>query len=129
MGAKSRRKGAQGEREVCAVDAEFGFVSKRTAPMQAGHGSKDWDDTMSKEYPLSLLKREVKRYKKTPVNRFVSEYVVPEVPGFIPCLVWRDDQMPWMATMNYWELVKILATLRDTKKSLDHLIVKAGEAA
>lgn len=120
MGAKSRRKGAQGEREVCAIDAEFEFRSERTAPMQAGHDG--WDDAMSKEYPLSLLKREVKRYRRTPVNKFVREYIVPEVPGYVPTLVWRDDHMPWMATLSYHSLISILAMLRDRTRALNELV-------
>ena len=123
MAAKSRRKGAQGERDVCRIDAMHGFESKRTAPMQAGHGSADWDDAMSKEWPLSLLKREVKRYRRVPVNRFCRQYVEPEAPGFVPVLVHRDDDASWMATMQYHDLIKILAMLRDTRNDLDSLKV------
>lgn len=126
MGAKSRRKGAQAERDICNIDAMYGFTSERTAPLQAGYGSKDWDDAMCKQYPMSLLKREVKRYKRTPVNRFCREYLEQEVPGFVPCLVHRDDNASWMATLQYHDLVKLMAALRDTKAKLDEYQFKGG---
>lgn len=121
MGKKSRSKGCRGEREVCALDAEHGFRSKRTAPMQAGDGDSEYGDVTCREWPLSLLFREVKAYQRTPVNRFVNEYVVPERAGYVPTLVYKDNNKPWIACLTYTDLLKILCDLRDTKKELGDL--------
>jgi Holliday junction resolvase len=124
MGAMQRRKGANGERSICLLDAEAGFVSKRTAPMQASDGDDEYGDVTCRCWPLSLLFREVKSYKRTPVNRFVDEYVIPERAGHIPTMVYKDNGKPWIACLQYTDLLKILADLRDTKRSLDDLKMK-----
>jgi Holliday junction resolvase len=121
MGAMQRAKGAAGERRICTLDAEFGFESKRSAPMQAGDSDNEYADVTCRQWPLSLLFREVKFFKQTPVNRFVREYVNPERPGFIPTLVYKDNGQPEIACLKYTDLLKILAQLRDTTKSLDDL--------
>lgn len=87
MGAKSRRKGASGEREVVAIAREEGFASAvRTAPMQAGH-SLAYEDVAE----VGRLAIEAKRYKRTPVNRFARVTLAKERPGFISVLAYRDD--------------------------------------
>jgi Holliday junction resolvase len=121
MGRMQRDKGARGERSICAVDAEHGFESVRSAPMQCGHGDDDFADVWSKQWPMSLLFREVKNYKRTPVNAFTAEYVVPDRAGYLPVLVWKDERMPWIANLKYVDLVKILGLLRDTKAELGEL--------
>ncbi len=97
MGAKSRRKGAGGEREFAALAAERGFPdAKRTAPMQAGGYADEFGDVSG----VPLLYLECKRYRRTPVNRFSREVLPVERPGLVSVLAWRDDDQPWRVTLN-----------------------------
>lgn len=103
MGAHSRQKGARGEREVVGLAKLYGFSdSVREAPMQAGHG-----DRFSDVASVGRLKLEVKRYRKTPVNKFARE-CLKEVPGFIPALAYRDDgSTQWYAVVTLEDLFKL----------------------
>jgi Holliday junction resolvase len=95
-GARSRRKGAGGEREFAALAEERGFPdSKRTAPMQAGGYADEFGDVSG----IPLLYVECKRYRRTPVNRFSREVLV-ERPGLVSVLAWRDDGEPWRVTLD-----------------------------
>jgi hypothetical protein len=112
MGAKSRRKGAGGEREYAGVAVECGFKdAHRTAPMQAGHPS-EYGDVGG----IPLNRTECKRYRRVPVNRFAREVLSRETPGFIDVLAWRDDGDEWNVTVrarNWLVLVRELVTLRE----------------
>lgn len=121
MGRFSRDKGARGERAVCAIDTEYGFETKRTASMQAGDSDNEYADVTCREWPLSILFREVKVYARTPVNRFVDEYVIPERAGYVPTLVYRDNGKPFIACLRYTDLVKLMAELRNARKELNAL--------
>lgn len=97
MGAKSRRKGAGGEREFAALANEHGFPhAKRTAPMQAGGYADEFGDVSG----LDLLYVECKRYRRTPVSRFAREVLSVPRPGFVSVLAWRDDGEPWRVTLD-----------------------------
>lgn len=98
MGAKSRRKGANGERELAKVARECGWEgAKREAPMQAGHGD-DYPDIGD----VKGLYIESKRYKKVPVTRFAEELLDKPArkDGLVPVLAHRDDHKPWRVTMD-----------------------------
>jgi hypothetical protein len=97
MGAKSRRKGAGGEREFAALAEERGFPdAKRTAPMQAGGYADEFGDVSG----IPLLYVECKRYRRTPINRFSREVLGVERPGLVSVLAWRDDGEPWRVTLD-----------------------------
>ena len=115
MGAKSRRKGASGEREVAAVATALGIRARRTAPMQAGYGSSD-DADVSIELVGLPLYLECKRYKRTPVARFARKLFAEERPGFVPVLAYRDDQQDaWHAVVPLAELLKLCRELSDRR--------------
>lgn len=97
MGAKSRRKGAQGERELVALARGLGFDgAKRTAPMQAGGYGIDFADVGG----VPGLAIESKRYKRVPVNRLAPDALKPRADGLIPVLAYRDDGQPWRAVVD-----------------------------
>lgn len=131
MGARSRRKGAGGEREFAALANERGFPdAKRTAPMQAGGYSDEYGDVGG--IPLSYV--ECKRYKRTPVNRFSREVLNVPRPGFVSVLAWRDDGEPWRVTLNatdYLTVLRELITLRNEVAGLRGRLERAqrGEDA
>jgi hypothetical protein len=105
MGAKSRRKGAQGERDVANIAQEMGFGdAERAAPMQAGANRQDEPDVRT----VGRLWIESKRYRRTPVNKFAREVLGEERPGFVSVLVYRDDRQPEpYAVLTLRELLKL----------------------
>jgi hypothetical protein len=114
MGAKSRRKGAGGEREFAALANERGFSdAKRTAPMQAGGYADEFGDVSG----VPLLYLECKRYKRTPVNRFSRE-VLRERPGLVSVLAWRDDGEPWRVTLDAADFLTLHRELLDLRAAV-----------
>jgi hypothetical protein len=104
MGAKSRRKGKVGEREVANLAKGYGFgEAKRGAPMQAAGG-----ETLADVCEVGRLWIEAKRYKRTPVNGFARKHLARERPGFISVLSYRDDHQPEpYAVLKLSELLKM----------------------
>lgn len=108
MGALSRRKGKNGELELVALARELGFRdAKRTAPMQAAGYADEFGDVSG----IPIVYAEVKRYRRTPVNKFVRE--MPERPGLVPVLFWRDDEGAWRADLDAVELLKLIKQVND----------------
>lgn len=122
MGAMQRRKGAQSERDVCKYDDAYGFRSVRTAPMQAGGHADQFADVSCGTYPLSLLNREVKAYKRVPLTTFVTKYLVETdaAPGTVNALVTKSNGEPWMITLPYEEFLKFMKAWKDTRDDLDN---------
>lgn len=99
MGAKSRRKGATGERELVALVKGAGFdKAHRTAPMQAAQdGAQAYADLG--EVPGLYV--ESKRYKTTPVHQCVRE--VEGKRGRVagePVLAYRNDNEGWRVNLD-----------------------------
>lgn len=102
MGAKSRNKGAAGEREAVCMAIECGHRSAhRTAPMQAGHAD-DYGDIGG----VQGLYLEVKRHARVPVSRLACELVEVERPGYTSVLLSRDDGERWLATLDAREYLR-----------------------
>jgi Holliday junction resolvase len=103
MGAHSRTKGAQAEREVAAIAREHGFESaRRSAPMQAGYGSDDDADVEN----VGRLWLEVKRRGKGSMYALAVD-ATKERAGWVPTLVYREDRGPWLAVVPLTELLKL----------------------
>ena len=125
MGAMQRRKGAQSERDVCRLDLEYGFKSVRTAPMQAGGHADTFADVSCGTYPLSLLNRECKAYRRVPLTTFVTKYLVQTdaAPGTVNALVTKSNGEPWMITLSY---ESFLAMMKSWKESRDAVSAAEG---
>jgi Holliday junction resolvase len=120
MGAMQRRKGASSERAICTLDREYGFTSIRTAPMQASGNADQFADVSCGQYPLSLLNREVKAYRRVPLTTFVTKYLVQmdAAPGTVNALVTKSNGEPWMLTMPYEEFLKMMRAWADARSEL-----------
>ncbi len=101
MSAKSRNKGAAGEREVVVLAVEAGFAkARRGAPMQAAAG-----DALPDVDGIPGLWAEAKRHHHVQVPRLARELLAVERPGFTSVLFSRDDGGPWLATLDARELL------------------------
>lgn len=128
MGAKSRRKGAQGERELAQLARDCGFKdAKREAPMQAGHGS-DYPDVGQ----IHGLYVEGKRYKRTPVNKFARDLLdlPPRADGLLPVLMWRDDGITkWRATLDGDVFLKMWNEMLELRRAVHLVSQQSGKRA
>ena len=118
MGAMSRRKGAQFEREVAQSAREAGFVDAyREAPLQAGHGVRFADVGA-----VGRLLVECKRYAKGSLTAGKGHVLGDEVPGFMRVAVCRDNGEPALAVLRWDDLLKLE---RDARRA----VVPAGTEA
>ncbi len=117
VSAKSRNKGAAGEREVVALAVECGFPNaRRGAPMQSAGG-----EALADVDGVPGLWAEVKRHHHVQVPRLARELVTVERPGFTPVLFSRDDGGPWLATLDARELLHRHRELLDLRREVARL--------
>lgn len=100
MGASSRRKGAQGERE--AADALYqltGMAWRRTAPLQTHRGGSDCPDIDCDDVPKPGSHCEVKRGKRVNVRAALRQ-AEGDCGARVPWVLWRDDRDEWTVTVR-----------------------------
>lgn len=98
MGAKSRRKGAVGEREAVVLAIECGHTKAyRSAPLQAAIGGADEHGDIG---GINGLYVEVKRHERVPVSRLAAELLETDRPGLTSVLLSRDNGSRWLATLD-----------------------------
>lgn len=125
-GAHSRRKGAQGERELVNLAKAVGLKdAKREAPMQAGHGD-DYPDVGG----IAGLYIESKRYKKTPVNTFAEELLNKvRRDALLPVLMYRDDGCRWRAVLDGETMLKLWRELSELRGAVHMVCQGSGKIA
>jgi Holliday junction resolvase len=103
LGAHSRRKGAQFEREVVTLAKEHGFSrAVREAPMQAGHGGRFMDVA-----GVGRLRIECKRRASGSLAAGREHVEGEEVPGFVNVAACRDDHGEALAVLRLVDLLKL----------------------
>lgn len=111
MGARERRKGAAGERELRAKLAELlpGYPWERSAPMQAGNeGHGDVDG-----HPM--LHIECKRGKATPqsaLKQALAENAKRLIPRILAVAITRQDRGAWMVSMRLEDFMELVRAYR-----------------
>lgn len=107
-GAKSRSKGARGERQAAEVFQRNGYPdTHRSAPMQAGQVERGYCDLAG----TGLLRVEVKSWGRVPIARLAAEMLREECPGYEAVLASKDDRGPWLGTMDLARLSSCMAEL------------------
>lgn len=108
MGAKSRRKGASGEREWCAVLKTAGYFDAERNITQTRAGGGD--------VPVAPVLYEVKRYAKIRVREFLDQAVaaLPKHPGCdTPVVAMREDgRTDWMVLLRAEDYLRLLEQTR-----------------
>lgn len=106
MGARSRRKGARGEREFVALAREAGFYrAERSAPMQAATGDAHHADLDH----VGRLWVECKRHRRVNVQAAMRDLLAVERPGLTRVLLHRSDDGPALATLEAADLLRLEA--------------------
>lgn len=98
MGAKSRRKGASGERELAAHLREWlphlADAIRRTSPLQAGDGHAAGD------VALPGFHVECKRQKRCNTKAALAQAIEAAPAALVPIAITRDDHGEWTVTMR-----------------------------
>lgn len=116
MGAKSRRKGANGEREAAQAWRDAGIDAKRSAPMQAGD-PRSMPDVILPTMPWLWL--EVKREKKCNLHAALKQATEAAPDGKMPMAFCRSDKEDWVVTMHFEDFVKILRMIPDVSQQME----------
>lgn len=100
MSASQRRKGAEGERSVCALLSDtFGTIVKRRLG-QARDGQHDAD--------LPPFRLEIKRRKRRgPIYDWVEQCETGAKAGEMPTVFLRADGEQWLVVMRFADWAKI----------------------
>lgn len=122
MGAKSRRKGATGEREAAQAWRDVGIDAKRSAPMQAGD-PRAMPDVVLPDLPWLWL--EVKRQKKCNMHAAIKQATEACPDGKMPMAFCRSDHEDWVVTMHFKDFAKILRMIPGVSKQME--MFNAGE--
>lgn len=105
-GARSRRKGKNGELEAChALEERFGWRARR-AQQYSGWGGGDSPDIVCDQTPSLFL--EVKRVEKLNVQRALS-LAVRQAGRKCPVLLHRTNRSPlgWLLTLRLEDLPRL----------------------
>lgn len=94
MGAKSQRKGAEGERELAALLREHGYDIKRGGSLSFGQAPD--------LYGLPGIHIEVKRAERLNVPEAMKQAVrdAEKFKNGAPALFHRRSREPWLVTMR-----------------------------
>ncbi len=103
MGALSRTKGAEAEREICRLLNDAGLPAQRTAPLQAWGGSRDADVI---GIPGVFL--EIKRQERIEIDKWCAQAELASSVD-VPVVAWRRSRQPWRCALpleDFLTLVK-----------------------
>ncbi len=109
MGAKSRRKGASGERELAELARAYGFTDAKRSLAQARDGAERDDINDA----LPSIWAEVKRYRVAPIQRAMrqaQEAAAANGNARGAVAFTRSNGGPWLATTSATLFLALLAT-------------------
>ena len=104
---KSRRKGAEGERELAALLSACGFPALRTCQERGG---LDTPDVLGSG--LEVFHVEVKRTERLDLPGALAQAARDSLGRRIPLIFHRRNRTPWLAVLPAGALLAILSTLR-----------------
>ena len=97
----SRRKGADGERELAAVLQEYGYRTRRTAePYLTGRTAPDVSG-------LPGVHIEVKRVEHLQLEKAVAQAERDARPQEIPAVFHRKNRSKWLVTVPLADFMKL----------------------
>jgi hypothetical protein len=99
MGAKSRRKGATGEREFAEVLRGFNITARRSQQFCGLNQTADLTTS------AKCLHFEVKRYQRIAALRFMDQ-AVRDAGERVPVVAMREDRGQWHVMIRAEDLVR-----------------------
>jgi Holliday junction resolvase len=103
-GRRSRRKGAEGERELASWLTERGFPATRTL-QRCGRGGVS--DVIAEGLDWAHL--EVKRTETFAAAAALRQATQDAAPGKVPVVFWRQSRGEWVAVLPAAKLLELVA--------------------
>ena len=110
MGASSQRKGAEGERELAAILARYGYEVKRGGSLSFGEAP----DLAG----LPGVHIEVKRVERLNITEAMLQ-AVRDAERFrdgVPALFHRRNRQPWLVTLRLEDFMSIYQNKNNEKR-------------
>ena len=96
----SRRKGADGERELSNVLKEYGFGTRRGQQYCGANGDAD-------VVGIPGLHIECKRVEKLNIDNAMDQSISDAKDGEIPVVIHRKNRRSWKVTMELEDFIKL----------------------
>jgi Holliday junction resolvase len=96
----SKRKGAEGERELSRVLKEYGFGTRRGQQYCGANGDAD-------VVGIPGLHIECKRVEKLNIDNAMAQSISDAKDGEIPVVIHRKNRRSWKVTMELEDFIKL----------------------
>jgi len=109
-GIRSRRKGANGERELVNLLKAKGLNARRIAMLQTNRDNNDPDVDVADHPELHI---ECKRGKKVNVHAAMRQAIKASTERSVPCVMYRNDGDEWLAILRVTDLIDYMNGAND----------------
>ena len=96
----SKRKGAEGERELARMLQEYGYSSRRGQQYSGANGDAD-------VVGLPGIHIECKRVEKLNISEAMQQSQRDSQEGELPAVFHRKNREPWLVTMLFKDWLKL----------------------
>ena len=108
----SRRKGAEGEREIANILKNHGYDARRGQQYSGANGDAD-------VVGLPGIHIEVKRVEALNIDKAMEQAITDAKPGEIPAVFHRKNGKEWKATVRLKDFIKLYKQAEAFEKIVD----------
>lgn len=111
MAVNSKRKGADGERELAKKLNEYGFSTRRSVQYNGKA-----DDGKADLVNLPGIHIECKRVERLNVSEAMTQAINDAKNGDLPTVFHRKNREPWLVTMRLDDWMELYKEYKEAKK-------------
>ena len=108
----SRRKGAEGEREIAKILRGYGYDARRGQQYSGANGDAD-------VVGLPGVHIEVKRVEALNIDKAMEQAITDAKPGEMPAVFHRKNGKEWKATVRLKDFIKLYKQAEAFEKIVD----------
>ena len=108
----SRRKGAEGEREIANILKNHGYDARRGQQYSGANGDAD-------VVGLPGIHIEVKRVEALNIDKAMEQAITDAKPGEMPAVFHRKNGKEWKATVRLKDFIKLYKQAEAFEKIVD----------
>ena len=108
----SRRKGAEGEREIANILKKHGYDARRGQQYSGANGDAD-------VVGLPGIHIEVKRVEALNIDKAMEQAITDAKPGEMPAVFHRKNGKEWKATVRLEDFIKLYKQAKAFEKIMD----------
>lgn len=108
----SRRKGAEGEREIAKILRGYGYDARRGQQYSGANGDAD-------VVGLPGVHIEVKRVEALNIDKAMEQAITDAKPGEMPAVFHRKNGKEWKATVRLKDFIKLYKQAKAFEKIMD----------